>query len=514
MKKTSFIVGTIILACINFLVRSLGFVYRIILSRVIGPQAIGLYQMVFPFLMVLITIPTAGIPIAVSKLVAKENSLNNRKGVYRTLWISMLLGGILALILTIIVSLKIDYITISILKNDQLFYPLLWSIPAIALITFSSILRGFFYGLTDVKPAAAAQIVEQVTRVFFVLLYLYLRKPSHPITAATIAIIGLSVGEAFGLLYLVLRFNFRRAMSKSLIQRTLNENYSKLLGSILFISVPITISRLISTLMQSVNAIIIPQRLQFAGYTAGQSLEIFGKISGMAMPLLFLPFTVTSALVVNIIPNISEQMAVNNLNDVANKSNLALKLTMLTALPTTVLFVIFGNHIATLIYNQKDVGSYLAIISYVTVFLCMNHTLSGILHGMGKQISTTINYILGMLIQLYCTYYLIPNPRYGINGFFIGYIISAIVIFILNSITLRRHIKLKLRLMDNLLKPLLCTAIMTLGMFGCYRLSANFFNSNTVNTITSLMIGSLLYCFSLIFTKTIDVKHIIRSIKA
>ena len=513
MKKTSFIVGTIILAVINFLVRSLGFVYRIILSRVIGPQAIGLYQMVFPFLMVLIAIPTAGIPIAVSKLVAKENSLNNRSGVYRTLSISMFLGGVLAFILTVIVSFKIDYIASNILKNEQLFYPMLWSIPAIALITFSSILRGFFYGMTDIKPAAAAQIVEQITRIAFVLAYLFIKRPNHPVTAATIAIIGVSIGEFFGLLYLVLRFNFKKVMSKSMLHRALDEKTSKLLGSILFISVPITISRLISTLMQSVNSIIIPQRLQFAGYTSSQALEVFGKISGMAMPLLFLPFTVTSALVVNIIPNISEQMAINNLRDVENKSSLAIKLTMLVAIPTSALFIIFSDHIATLVYNQKDVGNYLAIISYATIFLCLNHTLSGILHGMGKQIITTINFILGMGLQLYCTYFLIPNPKYGVNGFFIGYLIASILIFALNAITLRRHIKLKLKLMDNLIKPLFSTAIMILGMYVFYVGLSIVVKSNVINTIIATVVGTILYCLGLMITKTIDFKHTINSLK-
>ena len=96
MKKSSFIYGTILLVMVNFLVRSLGFIYRIMLSRLIGAEAIGLYQMVFPFLMLLTTVTTAGIPIAVSSLVAKENSLNNREGVYKILTIALCIGGALS----------------------------------------------------------------------------------------------------------------------------------------------------------------------------------------------------------------------------------------------------------------------------------------------------------------------------------------------------------------------------------------------------------------------------------
>ncbi|WP_026476161.1 putative polysaccharide biosynthesis protein [Alkaliphilus transvaalensis] len=512
MKKTSFIMGTILLASINFIVRSLGFIYRILLSRTIGAQAIGLYQMVFPFLMVLITIPTSGIPIAVSKLVAKENSLHNRKGIYRLLTLSLLLGGGIALLITIVVSLNMDFVITKILKNEDLFYPVLWSIPAIGIITFSSILRGFFYGLKDIKPAATAQVLEQVARIVFVLFYLYYRKPSHPVTAATIAIIGVSIGEFFGLLYLILKFNFKKLIGRRSFVPHISTGFMNLMSDLLYISIPITISRLLSVFMQTINSILIPQRLQAAGYSSVAAIETFGKISGMAMPLLFLPFTVTSALVLNIIPNISEELAVNNTKEVAHKANLALKITILIAIPITGMYIIFGDQLAQLIYHEAEVGRYLAIISYATLFLCMQHTLSGILHGMGKQVITTINFMLGMIIQLYCTYFLVANPNYGVNGFFIGYILASFVIFILNLITLSRHVKLQLPFFQSILKPTLCSVSMFLIIIILEKILVNYI-STTLTIIVSLCFGAFFYCIALILTKTIDLKYFINSIK-
>ncbi len=504
--------GTILLATINFIVRSLGFIYRILLSRRIGPQAIGLYQMVFPFLMVLITIPTAGIPIAVSKLVAKENSLQNRKGIYKLLTLSLLLGGAIALLLTIVTSLKIDYIITKILKNQDLYYPLLWSIPAIGLITFSSILRGYFYGLKDIKPAGSAQIIEQVTRIVFVIAYLYYKKPTHPVTAATIAIIGVSIGEFFGLVYLVLRFNYKKLLTKISFIPSSDNKLTGVLNDVLYISIPLTISRLISVFMQSVNSILIPQRLEVAGFTSVAAIETFGKISGMAMPLLYLPFTVTTALVLNIIPNISEELAVNNMKEVAYKSNLALKITLLIALPVTGVYVIFGSQIAQLVFHEKDIGKYLSLISYATLFLCMQHTLSGILHGMGKQVITTINYLLGMLVQLYCTYFLVPNPKYGINGFFIGFIVSSFLIFILNFITLSKHVKINLPFVQSILKPICCSIMTFLVIILTMQIVGNHLTSSLA-TITALSFGAVFYCISLLITKTVDMTYLIRNIK-
>lgn len=510
MKKTSFIYGTILLALINFIVRTMGFVYRIILSRMIGSQAIGLYQMIFPFLMVLITLPTAGIPIAVSKLVAGENSLHNRKGVYRVLSLSLLLGGLLAGILTALVSFNMEFITNKILKNQDLYYPLLWTIPAIGLISFSSILRGFFYGLKDIKPPAMAQILEQISRISFVIALLYYIKPKHPVTAATIAIMGLTVGEFFGLLYLVLRFNFKKLSQYRGKSLPRSDSFFRTVNSILYISVPITVSRLLSVMMQTVNSILIPQRLEASGLTATAAIDTFGKISGMAMPLLFLPFTVTTALVVNIIPNISEELAINNHREISNKTSLALRITLLTAIPVTGIYMVFGGDMATIIFKDPEVGRYLSLISYATLFLCMQNTLSGILHGMGKQISTTINFMLGMLIQLYCTYFLVANPKYGIYGFIIGFILSALVTFILHSIVLLRHVKIKLSLLENIIKPLLCTLLMLGIIFASLAWLAP---HGSLFKVIAFPLGMLGYVVGLIVTRAIDIGPFIHSIR-
>lgn len=510
LEKSSFIHGTIILVIVNFIVRSLGFVYKIILSRQIGPEAIGLYQMVFPFLMLLITITSAGIPLAVSQLVAKENSQKNRNGIYKILTISLLIGGLLSLILTIVVSLKIDYIILNILKNEQIYYPFLFTIPAISLITFSSILRGFFYGLRDMKPPANAQIVEQLFRIAFVLAYLFFKTPTNPILAATIGIIGVSIGEFFGLVYLVFKFNFRKLKHKKQFVKVYSPSSIRMAGKILYISIPITIGRLVSTLMQTTNSILIPQRLVLAGYSTSEAIQIFGKITGMAMPLLFLPFTVTSALAINIIPNIAEQMATNRIDDMHYHANLAIKITLIVAIPLTLIYVVFGNSLGKFIYGQEDVGQYLSIISYSTVFLCLQNTLSGILHGMGKQVIATINFLLSMIIQLYCTYFLISNPKYGIKGFFIGYMLSAFIVFLLNAITLKRFLKMPFSIIQLVIKPtlysILSIAVIFYGFKVCFLISSN----TLVSAIVSTLLGGFLYLTLLTITNTFNVKYIFK----
>lgn len=512
MKKSSFVYGTLLLVIVNFIVRSLGFIYKIIFSRLVGSEAIGIYQMVFPFLMVITTLTSAGIPAAVSRLVAEENSLNNRKGVYKVLAIALFIGGSLAFILSILVSLNLDFIVSKILKNDSIFYPILFSIPAISFITFSNIIKGFFYGLKEMKPPATAQILEQISRITFVLGYITYQRPTNPILCATIGIIGVSVGELFSLIYLLLKFNFKKLKFKRSFIKIIPSSSFKLINSILFISIPITINRLTASIVQTANSILIPQRLMVSGYTSSQAIQTFGKITGMAMPLLFLPFTVTSALAVNIIPNISEKIAIKKLDDVRAQCNLAIKITLIVAIPITIIYALLGKHLALLIYNDVEVGKYLSIISLATIFLCMHNTLSSILQGMGKQVITSINYLLGMSIQLYCTYFLISNSKYGINGFFIGYIISSIIVFSLDMITLKKSINIKISIFESVIKPLICSCIMILIIIHTYKVFSLILFSDFIATISSLLLGGIIYLILLYITKTLNIKLILAEI--
>jgi stage V sporulation protein B len=361
LKKNSFLYGTLVLIIVNFIVRFLGFAYKIILSRLIGPEGIGLFHLVHPILMVFITFTTAGIPVAVSKLVAHYLSLNNKRGCNKVLGLSLFLGLIVSTLMSFALFYFAKYISINILKNPDSYINVVALIPAISLITLSSILRGYYYGLKDVGPPGMAQILEQIFRVAFVVGLLFLLKPQTTIHASTIAILGISFGEFAGLLWLLLKFKYIEAFKLRKSYHILLDGSLSILGKIIYISLPITLSRMISVIMQSLNAVLIPQRLQVIGYGPQEALSAFGKLTGMAMPLLFLPFIVTSALVVNIIPNVSEEMVHKNWREISMKSSLAIRMTLLVSVPLTALFIFFADPICRFIYAQDEVGRYLSL---------------------------------------------------------------------------------------------------------------------------------------------------------
>lgn len=511
MKKSGFIYGAIILTIINFIVRVLGFSYKIILSKVIGPEGIGLFQMVFPVLMTFITITTAGIPIAVSKLVAKQNSMNNKSGVNKIFRLAFIITLGLSLLLSFIVIFFSKYISYEILNNKDVYPSVILLAPAIIIISLSSLLRGYFYGLKKISPAGISQVVEQITRISFVLLTIYYFYPVSPKQGAFVAIIGISVGELFGLLILLTSYmiNSRKKLSNKIVKlRSIG-----VISELSYIAIPITLSRIINVILQMFTAILIPQRLLIAGYTSKEAVGIFGRVTGMTMPIIFLPFIVTSALVINIIPNLSEEMALKKFNQIKRNISLSIRITLLISIPLTIFYVFFGEEIAMFFYGDNSVGQFISIMGFSTIFLSLYHTLSGILHGLGKQVITTINYVIGMSFQLFATYFLVANPRFGIKGFLLGFIVSTTLICLLNYITLIRVIKVNIHFSSYILKPFISgiLAMIVTSLSYNYLLSINV--KLYITFFLSFSTGIVIYFITLYIIKGLP-PNLIKSLKS
>lgn len=512
LKKNSFIYSTIILVISNFLVRLLGFIYKIFLSRHLGSEGIGLFHLVFHTFLVLITITSSGIPVAVSKIIAQKKSLNDYKGCKATLTISIFLGFTISIFLSFLLFYNIDFIINHVVKSYKLYESLFALIPAIPIVTLSSILRGYYYGIKNVKPAAVSQVWEQILRVSFVMGILYFIPSLNLRYSVTVATLGVTIGELGGLILLI--FNLRSTKvyiisSPATSFKNLSSKNIPLFLNILAISLPITITRLVSVLTQSANMFLVPRRLQLTGLDLNQSVSAFGEVVGMTFPLLFLPFVVTSALVVNIIPNVSEEKALKNWNRIRNKSLLALRVALLISIPIAFVFLFFSKPLCMFLYGKPNVGIYLKHLSITVIFLSLHHIIGGILHGMGKQILTTINYLIGMGIHFICIYFLIPVPKIGIHGFNIGFILSSVIIFLLNFYSLRKYLYIKLELFNHILKPILASIVMILFIKFTMPILSNLLLSDKLSLILSNGLGGIIYFIIIFATGSIKIKTFI-----
>lgn len=498
MNKSSFIYGTFILISSNLIVRLISFSYDVTLSRMIGAEGIGIFHMVMPLLMMFLIITTGGIPTAVSKLVSEQDSINNTYGNRKVFKISFLITLFITIILIFLVFINAGYFSKRIYKTNENTRYIYLLIPPILFISFTCLIRGYFYGKKKILISSISEVIEHVSRFILVMILIYYLKPLSIKDGAIIAILGISIGEFFSLLWLA--FNYIKANTKkiSLIQNKISS--LNILRKISIIAIPLTLSGIFNVSFGVINAILLPQKLMESGYSNSEAIASFGRIMGMTMPLVTLPFIVTSAIVINIIPSLSSCFRMKRYNKARKDICYALKITFLVSIPLTLLYVFFSEEISIYLYKDIETSNYIFSMGACTIFLSLQHTLSGILNGIGKQINASINRFIGMSVLVLCIFFLVGNETFSIKGYYVGFISSTLTICLLDIYILNSKIKIKVNIVDIIIKPLVAGIIMIGSIFILYRLYS--YTAPIIN-ITTILFGFIVYIIVLILTKAL-----------
>lgn len=423
IKIPNLLLATIILSISNIIVRGLGFIYKIFLSNVIGEQGLGIYHIVFNFLMICVALTTTGIPTALSCFISTTNTLKNKKGT-NTYFISTLyLAFFIAFFISIFVSLNSNFLAQKFLHNSELNLFILAICPAVVLITLSNVLRSYFYGIKKVVVPAVGQVLEQVSRILFLVLVFYYIKNEGLICYS--ALLAISIGETVNVIFITINlYKDSNIYNKYTIDI---KDFKKTSIDTLKRSVPITCNRMSSILLQSISSIMIPSRLILSNMTYSEALGAYGIISGMVIPFVYLPFSVGSALVVNLIPSISGEVALKSNKILIKKIVFSIGLTLFFGVSCSLIFYFFGSPLCTLVFKNETAGIYLKSMFLAPTFLSLNQTLSAILHGIRKELISSFNNILGAVIQLICLYFLLPIPDLNIYAYV--YVVTAIAVF-------------------------------------------------------------------------------------
>ena len=503
LDKNGLVYRSIIMVIMNFFIRIIGFVYGIFLSRLLGAETLGLIELASSTLMVFLIITTSGIPTSVTKLVAEENSRNNPHNVEMIYQSTMKFNLFTSIILGLILFIFAEFIALNIFKNKDMLIGIYLLIPALIILSLSNILRSYFYGMKNMITPSFAQIIEHTTRFIFVIGLLYYLKPTDPIQGAIIAIMGVGIGEFFDLLWSL--YNRKRLYGSKTSFLTHRQS-TQFLAKVLYTALPLTISGFFRVVLMFSNSVLVPSRLISSGYSSSEAMAIFGRITGMTMPLITLPFIVTSALSINLITSLSEKMVLKRYKSLRHDIELSIKITLLISIPLMILYIALSKPIAYFLYNDLLVANYIQIMGYITVFFALQQTLSGILYGIGKQTSATINRISGMVFRVILIYILMGNPKIGINGFFISFFASVFITISLDLFSLKNVIKIKLNYFDIVIKPLLASIFMVGFMYKfTYDIDSLQFSS-PMAFLSTLFVAALAYVFILILTKAIPKK--------
>ena len=415
---SGFLKGTLILTIAGFVVKAIGSINWILLSRILGGEGIGIYQMAFPIYLLLLQVSSAGVPIAISILTAERLALNDYTGAKRVFNISFTMLTITGLIASLAMFFGADWLISSgIIQESRAYYSLIALAPAIFFVTWISCFRGYIQGYEMMTPTAMSQIVEQILRVVVMLGAAAILLPYGLPEAAGGASLGAGIG-AFGAFLVLLYYYYKLPKAPTTGESFEGEREStkEVLSRLIWLALPISLASIMLPLTANLDLIIVPRRLLVAGFSLNEATELFGYLTGMAVPLINLATIITAAFATSIVPSISHAFAKRDHEGIYDRTAGAMRLSFMGTVPFTVMLYVLAAPTVTLIYNAPKAEMATQIVAFAIFFLGIHQVTTGILQGLGKPRIPVVNMAIAIIIKVILNWNLTAIPELGIGG--------------------------------------------------------------------------------------------------
>ena len=460
VNRTSMLYGTLVLTATSLVSQLLGFVYRIFLSRLIGAEIMGLYQLIMPVYAVILSITAVGLTVAVSNLSSEYHARKNPTAAAQVLrrclrWFLILFAAVAAA-----VAIFYDPISVYLLGDARTQLGLLLLLPCLLLTGVENLHKHFFYGAGQIRPPAAVELCEQVIRTGAVLTLLVLFLPQSAERTVGLIVLGMILCEIFSAAALALLYRRYMGRADGLSGRPLDGR--QLNRRVAAIALPIALTSLLGNLMGSANAVLIPQRLVAAGAPVEEAMSAFGVLCGMTVPMLCLPTAFIGALGLVLVPRLAESTALGRQREVQRRVGKAMLATSVIVMPSIALLAVLGPTVGAWLFREPSVGDYILPLSAGVLLSCYQSVLSGALNGIGKQATAARNAILCGGVQLGCTFFLLGIPGVGLGGYVAGFVVSAGLGVFLNWVPIRRATGLRLQLYQWCTAPALAALLTAL----------------------------------------------------
>lgn len=423
----------------SILTRIAGFLFRVYLSRAIGAEALGLYQVAFSVFIVLLTIVSSGLPFIVSRLTASYRVGENHKKQSGLLMSAIIIGLVVSALLCVCV-LIFRSIFSKLFTDASCMMILIVLLPALVFSSVYSVVRGALWGQGNYFALCVSEFFEQIVRIFVCVLML--SPVASVVTNSVSAAWSLTIACAASMVFvLLLYFIYGGRLSRP-------KDFKQLLRR----STPITGVRVGGSLAQPLVALIIPARLMSIGYSSSQAMSLFGVAVGMTLPLLFVPSALIGALSTALVPDISMAVAKEDTKHIETRIRTSIIFALFISAMTVPLFAGAGEEIGQFLYGNSLSGLILASSAWIMLPMGLNNITSSLLNSLGYEIRSCINYFIGAIVMFLAMWFL--PIICGINALFWGTGLCMCVTSALNFFMLKRKTKISLKLFKPL--SLLC----------------------------------------------------------
>lgn len=441
-KKRAFLTGTLLLTAAGFLCRLLGFFYRIFLSRTIGAEGLGIYNMVHPVYGICFALCGGSIQTALSQYIAAHESQGRK--VFRTgLTISMVLSGILAFLICQYPAWIASHILIE--PRCAPYLPVMGlSLP---FASFHACANGYCYGAQRSRVPAFSQVAEQVVRMSLVFLIAGKWAAEGTEITVRLAVYGHLIGEigaaSFNLLCLGLFPPQCRNMERA--------EESSCLMPLMTLALPLMGNRLILNLLAGAEAVWIPNRLQMSGLSDAEAFSVYGILTGMALPFILFPSAITNSIAVLLLPSVAKDQAEGRTESISGSVSMALRYSLYMGILCIGIFVLFGCPLGISVFKEEQAGHCMQILAWLCPFLYLAATMGSILNGLGCTRTTFLQSVAAMLLRL--VFVVAGIPLFGIYGYLCGMLISEIFLALAHLWSLKRRIPFIWNARDMIAKP-------------------------------------------------------------
>ena len=420
--KHKMIRGTLILTSAGLLSRFMGFFFRIFLSHAFGEESVGLYQLVFPVYSLCFSLGTAGIQTALSRTVARKVSMGRPEDARNVLYAGLAVTVSFSLAEVIFIQQNAGMIAQRFLGDIRCTELLLIISYARPCASVHSCICGYSYGLQQTKTPAVSQLVEQTARISSVLIFFFLLRESGRTPSVSLAVAGIVIGEFASALYSARMFSGtggnRGYFSADLFGKSFRE--------LIPLSLPLTANRAVVTLLQSIEAVSIPACLRAYGHGTGDTLIIYGVLTGMALPCILFPSAVTNSVGVMLMPAVAEKQASGNRTGMMHLIRRAAGGCFLLGMACCLFFLIFGTFIGNILFHSDTAGKFIVTLAWICPFLYTNSALISTINGLGKTLFTFLINTSGLVIRIASVFLVIPH--FGIQGYLWGLLLSQFIV--------------------------------------------------------------------------------------
>lgn len=505
-----------ILLAAGIINRLLGFIPRIALPRIIGPEGVGIYQLGYPFFIVLVTIITGGIPLAIAKMVAEAEGAgksDTSKHILRTSLTLTVTAGSLFMLLSLLLA---PWVTSVILPDARVYQTFVSMTPMMIIVAVSAVYRGYFQGKQNMIPSAASSIIETMVRIVCMLWFAHLLMPKGLAYGAAGAMLGTAVGELFGMFVFLWQYAREKPhmSNKAHDPQTSKQpipaptQNSNILRRLLGIAVPVTGGKMVGSISYLMESIITARSLALAGIATSIATAQYGALQGMVIPLLLLPGAITMSLAVALVPSLSEAAARNDRATIHKRMNQALRLALVTGAPFAVIMYILAEPLCLLLYNNTEISSMLKIMAPFALFLYVQAPLQAALQALDRPGRALMNTLVGALIKMGLILYLSSNPEFGIKGAVIAIIVNSITVTLLHGYSVSRLIGFRFKLID-FIKTAAVMLIMGAGILFGYR-HFPFLDIPWLQFFSAAAAGVILYLIVVFMTKLVTSRDLVR----